>query len=150
MHILIVDDNAFGAYCLSRMLSVVNANVTITIAHNSLAALSAIEEKQPDWVILDGDLQAGDGIQCNGPALLDCIWSLYPDISVVVWTDSDIMNAGFADVFHRYNKPYTDDYCWPKMVKQSRIRRLFQIHEDSFAPGLSDWLTTKYAQDAQE
>lgn len=149
MHILIVDDNAFGAYCLSRLLSLVNAEVNITIVHNSQAALSAIEDKQPDWVILDGDLQAGDGIHCNGPALLDCIWSQYPDLSVVVWTDSEMMRLGFAEVFDRYNKPFTDDYSWPKMVKQNRIRRLFQIHQDAFAPGLSDWYTVKYAQEQE-
>ncbi|WP_367607494.1 response regulator [Legionella sp. W05-934-2] len=147
MNILIVDDNAFGAYCLSRLLSLVNADVSISIVHNSQAALSAIETRQPDWVVLDGDLQAGDGIYCNGPALLDCIWSVYPDISAVVWTDSDAMRLKFAEVFDRYNKPFTEDYCWPKMVKQNRIRRLFQIHQNAFAPGHSDWYSVKHAQE---
>ena len=147
MYILIVDDNAFGAYCLSRLLSLVNPEVSVTIVHNSQAALTAINEKRPDWIILDGDLLAGDGIHCNGPALLDCIWTICPELSVVIWTDSEIMQIGFKDVFQRYNKPYTDDYAWPKMVKQSRIRRLFQIHEDAFAPGSSDWMIAKYAQE---
>ncbi len=146
MHILIVDDNAFGAYCLSRLLSLVSSEVSISIVHDSEKALVAIEEKQPDWLILDGDLHAGDGIHCNGPALLDCIWTLHPDLSVVIWTDSDVMRKGFSEVFSRYNKPFTDDFNWPKMVKQSRIRRLFQIHESAYAPGLSDLLTVKYAQ----
>ncbi|MCC5792773.1 MAG: response regulator [Legionellaceae bacterium] len=121
MLVLIVEDNAFNAFCLSRILSNSIADCQVRIAANSLEAHELIATESVDWVIMDGDLGAGDGLQCNGPALLDALWLNNPELIAVAWSDSASLRQAFAEVFKRHHKPYNAHFCWPKMVNRSHI-----------------------------
>lgn len=70
MRVLIVEDSAFNAFCLRRLLESVVASISVTIVNNSQAALSFVNNYCPDIVIVDGDLGASpDEMNCNGPSL---------------------------------------------------------------------------------
>ncbi|MDI1352503.1 MAG: response regulator, partial [bacterium] len=89
MRVLIVEDNAFNAFCLRRLLESVMTFGTVTIVNNSRAALSLINNYSPDLVIIDGDLGAfNDGLHCNGPELATIILGKYPHLPLIAWSDS--------------------------------------------------------------
>ncbi|KTD18031.1 response regulator [Legionella jordanis] len=123
MRVLIVEDNAFNAFCLTRLLTISNKQIQPIVVENSIQALSYLEENDASFVIMDGDLGASDGIYCNGPALVEMIWQQHPSIAIVVWSDSESMRHAFEDVFRKYNKPLNDYTCWTKVVSQERIRQ---------------------------
>jgi len=124
MHILIVEDSDFNAFCLKRLLESVHQKIQITTVNDSVNALQACENQTFDAIIIDGDLGAGNGLCCNGAALADAIWSKYPQQTLISWTDSDFWRNAFAEVFKQYQKPFNDNYCWPKVVSYDRIRKL--------------------------
>lgn len=126
MNILIVEDHAFSAFCLSRILESNLECCHVRIAANSVEARAAVRSEDFDLIILDGDLGAGDGIHCNGPALADLLWSENPWLSIVVWSDSEKMSAAFAQVFKRYQKAFNAHFCWPKMVGKARVQSFFE------------------------
>lgn len=121
MLILIVEDNAFNAFCLSRILTATLKGCQVKIASDSSEALSMIDADQYDAVIVDGDLGASDGMNCNGPALTDAIWSEYPWITVIAWSDSSSMRQAFSEVFKRHNKLFNEYFCWPKIIQEQSI-----------------------------
>lgn len=124
MRVLIVEDNAFNAFCLTRLLeSVYQQQVQIIVVNDSLSALNYLAQNNVALVILDGDLGVSDGVNCNGPALADAIWSNDPQLPIVAWSDSDSMRSAFAEVFKRYNQLLNEYTCWTKVVSQERIRQ---------------------------
>ena len=126
MLVLIVEDNHFNAYCLSRILTVSHPQCLVRIAADSTTALSMMSSEAFDVVILDGHLGAGDGLNCNGPALADSIWMQYPWMTIVAWSDSTQMQRAFSEVFLRHNKVFSDVFCWPKIVGEQRIQSFWR------------------------
>ncbi|WED43038.1 response regulator [Legionella cardiaca] len=123
MRVLIVEDNAFNAFCLSRLLTTVNKQVQLMVVNDSLSALNYLAENNVSFVVMDGDLGATDGLYCNGPSLAEIIWQKFPELPIVAWSDSDAMRRAFIDVFKQYNKPFNEYTYWTKVVSQERIRQ---------------------------
>ncbi|KTC70180.1 two component sensor and regulator histidine kinase response regulator [Legionella birminghamensis] len=122
MQVIIVEDHAFNAYCLTSLLQEVNPQVTVTLITNSLELNDYLSHSHADLIILDGDLGASDGLRCNGPAVADSLLQTNPMIPLIVWTSSPAMRAAFASVFAEHQLRLSDDNCWPKMVSTDRIR----------------------------
>ncbi|MGQ3889339.1 response regulator [Legionella sp. CNM-1927-20] len=121
MRVLVVEDSTFNAFCLTRLLQVVYTQINVTVVNDSVQALAYLQNNVPALIILDGDLKASDGLECNGPALAHTIWSSYKYIPIIAWTNSEIMRQAFADVFRQHNKPFHDYHCWQKIVSLERI-----------------------------
>ncbi|ASQ44703.1 response regulator [Legionella clemsonensis] len=142
MRVLIVEDNAFNAFCLTRLLTMVNKQIQTTVVSDSLSALNYIAQNNVAFIVMDGNLGATDGIYCNGPALAETIWQQMPKLPIVAWSDSEPMRKAFADVFRQYNKPLNDYTCWTKVVSQERICQslpyLLAQNGDSYFPAKSE------------
>lgn len=123
MRILIVEDGAFNAFCLTQLLEAVFEPVQVVLAKDSISALNELSQNSPALVILDGHLGASDGLYCNGPALASAIWLLNPQMPIIAWSDSEAMRLAFAEVFKQHNKVFNDYTCWTKVVSQERIRQ---------------------------
>ncbi|KTC76987.1 response regulator [Legionella brunensis] len=123
MRVLIVEDNAFNAFCLTRLLTAVNKQIQVIVVGDSLSTLNYLAENDASFIIMDGDLGASDGLYCNGPALAEVIWQKNPELPIVAWSDSENMRRAFIDVFKQYNKPFNEYSCWTKVVSQERIRQ---------------------------
>lgn len=139
MRVLIVEDNAFNAFCLTRLLMLVNKQIQTTVVGDSLSALNYIAQNEVAFIVMDGDLGATDGIYCNGPVLTETIWQQTPQLPIVAWSDSEPLRKAFADVFRQYNKSLNDYTCWSKVVSQERIRQslpyLLAQHCGAYFPG---------------
>lgn len=122
MRVLIVEDGAFNAFCLTRLLEGVCQQVQVNVVSDSLSALNYLMHNNPSLVIVDGYLRVGDGLSCNGPALVDAIWQTNPHLPVIAWSDCENMRHAFAKIFKQYNKPFNEYTCWTKVVSQERIR----------------------------
>lgn len=127
MHILIVEDSDFNAFCLKRLLESVYQNIHIKTVNDSVDALHACEKNTFDAIIIDGDLGAGDGLRCNGAALADSIWNKNPQQYIISWTDSDYWRKAFAEVFRQHRKTLNENSCWPKVVTYDRIRNALSV-----------------------
>ncbi|WP_133128549.1 response regulator [Legionella nagasakiensis] len=123
MRILIVEDNAFNALCLTRLLEATCQHVQVTVASNSYIALKHFEKYQPELVILDGDLGVSEGRYCNGPALADMLWRKYPNTAVVAWTDCNTMRVKFAEIFYQHDKRFNEYSNWTKMISPKHLHQ---------------------------
>ncbi|KTD20186.1 response regulator [Legionella londiniensis] len=123
MLVLIVADNEFNAYCLTRLIEATCNTVQVTMANGSFAALQEMAESKPDLVVLDGDLGVGEGRYCSAPVLADLLWRKFPHISVIAWTDCDEMRLAFAEVFKQHNKQFNEQSIWPKIVYPQHLQR---------------------------
>jgi CheY-like chemotaxis protein len=124
MRILIVEDNAFNAFCLGRLLESVMSLSTVTVVKNSHEALSLIKNNPQDMVIIDGDLSAlNDGVHCNGPELAHILLQQYPHLPVIAWSDSEGMRDEFAQVFKWHEQPINEFKMWTKVVSLDRISK---------------------------
>jgi CheY-like chemotaxis protein len=123
MRILIVEDNAFNAFCLSRLLETINKQIKLKLVNDSLSALCYLAQYEVSLIILDGDLGARAGLKCNGPALADVIWLNHPYIPIIAWSDSEEMRTAFSAVFRQHNKAFNDYSCWKKEVKMDLIQQ---------------------------
>lgn len=128
MRVLIVEDNAFNAFCLRRLLESMKQSVSVTIVNNSRDALSLINYYLPDIVILDGDLGAKGTSFFNGPELANHILQKYPSLPIIAWSDSDLIKKEFAGVLIRYNKLLNEYSIWPKVVSSERIDNTFAYY----------------------
>lgn len=142
MRVLIVEDSAFNAYCLRRLLESVTqsmaSSVQVTIANNSQAALLAIHNRCPDMVIIDGDLGAlKRNTYFNGPELADILLHKYVDLPVIAWTDSDSMLQQFASVFSQHQLQLNEYNCWAKNITMSHIYKTWSHY-------FSDFLGTQF------
>ena len=136
MHVLIVEDNAFNAFCLRRLLESVITSVTITITNNSEAALFHIKGSVPDMVVVDGDLGAvGEGMRCNGPELADVLLHQYPNLPLIAWSDSESMRDAFAQVFRLHDKQVNDFNSWTKVVSLDCICKTWAYYFGEFMGG---------------
>jgi DNA-binding NarL/FixJ family response regulator len=119
MRVLIVEDNAFNAFCLRRLLeSVLGTSCVITVVDNSHAALTLIyRSSAPDLIIIDGQLGAPDsGGYCNSPELANILLYKYPELPIVVWSDEDEVRREFMRVFQAHDRLIQDCYFWNKTV----------------------------------
>lgn len=134
MRVLIVEDNAFNAFCLRRIVESVMTSVSVTIVNNSVAALSLIQNYHPDMVIIDGDLGAAsaDPAYCNGPELIRILLQKYSHLPLIAWTDSDDMRQEFARVFKSYSIPVNEFNSWPKVVSKDRILNTLAYYFDGY------------------
>lgn len=123
MRILIVEDNAFNAFCLSSLLEMINKQIKVKVVNDSLSALCYIAQYEVSLIILDGDLGARQDLKCNGPALADLIWLNHPYIPIIAWSDSEEMRTAFSSVFTQHNKEFNDYSCWKKEVKLDLIQQ---------------------------
>lgn len=126
--ILIVEDSAFNAFCLRRLLESEVTSVIVTIAHDSLAAMSYVNNNVPDMVIIDGDLGATDAPYCNGPALTETLLQQYPYLPIIAWSDSETMREDFAVAFMRHNKHLDKYSIWTKVVARDLIRKTWSYY----------------------
>lgn len=138
MRVLIVEDNAFNAFCLRRLLESMSTSLLVTIVNNSQAALSAMQINVPDIVIIDGELGAHDGIHCNGPALADAIFQKFPHVPLIAWSDSIVMREAFSTIFKQYNRPFNEHSSWTKVISLERIRKTWAYHFEGFMGGQSN------------
>ncbi len=135
MRVLIVDDNAFNAFCLCRLLESVVTSISVTIVNNSQAALSHVNDNLPDMVVMDGDLGTTDELHCNGPALTDALLQKYPYLPIIAWSDSESMREAFAVVFKQYNKPVNEYNTWTKVIGMDRICKTWAYYFGEFMGG---------------
>lgn len=134
MHVLIVEDNEFNAFCLRRLLeSVMTTSSSVTVANNSQAALSLIYNTLPDLVIIDGALGAPEkGAYCNGPELANILLYKYPELPVIAWSDSETMRQEFSDVFAHYDRPINKYNYWAKAVSLEVIHSAWAYYFGGF------------------
>ena len=136
MRVLIVEDNAFNAFCLRRLLESVVTSVSVAIVNNSQSALSLIHSSSPDMIVIDGDLGAlNDGVYCNGPELASVVLQKYPHLPLIAWSDSEVMKEAFAHVFKRHNKPYNEYNNWTKVISHERICKTWAYYFGDFMGG---------------
>ncbi|KTD76611.1 response regulator [Legionella waltersii] len=133
MHVLIVEDNAFNAFCLRRLLESLVEPISVTIVNNSQAALAFIENQGTDVVIMDGDLGPDkDANHCNGPELAEILLNTYPNLPIVAWTDSDSMREAFSSVFIRNGSPLNEYNSWTKSIQLERICKTWAYYFGEF------------------
>lgn len=128
MRVLIVEDNAFNAFCLRRLFESVLSSLSVTVVNNSQAALTELDHNHPDLVVIDGNLGADDGLHCNGPALADLLLQKFPSLPLIAWSDSEPMRIAFAKIFKQHNKPLNEHKIWTKVVSAERIRKTLNYH----------------------
>ncbi|KTD62494.1 response regulator [Legionella shakespearei] len=138
MRVLIVEDNAFNAFCLRRLLESVVASIGVTIANNSQAAMTHINNTSFDMVVIDGDLGAvSDSAYCNGPELAHIILQKNPHLPIIAWSDSESMRDAFALVFKHYDRLYNEYNCWTKVISLERICKTWAYYFGEFMGGQS-------------
>lgn len=138
MRVLIVEDNAFNAFCLRRLLESMVANISVTIVNNSQAALTQFNTGYPDMVVIDGDLGASHSeLLSNGPELADILLQKFPHLPVIAWTDSDLMREAFALVFKKHDKLFNEYNTWTKVISQERICKTWAFYFGEFMGGQS-------------
>ncbi len=119
MRILIVEDNSFNAFCLSRLLEATIRPAQLQVANDADKALLQLNKFRPDLLILDGDL--GKSSHYNGPMLADKIWTSSSECVIVAWTDNIERDSDFAEVFKRHNKDFDHYTRWSKNVSASEL-----------------------------
>ncbi|HDV5711164.1 TPA: response regulator [Legionella pneumophila] len=136
MRVLIVEDSAFNAFCLRRLLESVVASISVTIVNNSQAALSFANNYCPDIVVVDGDLGASpDEMNCNGPELAGILLQKYPQLPIVAWSDSDAMREDFIKVFKSHGLFLNEYNTWPKVIGLERIHKTWAYYFGEFIGG---------------
>lgn len=130
MRVLIIEDNAFNAFCLSRLLESVIASVSIATVSNSHDALSFIETHVPDLVIIDGELNLVDELCTHGPQLAEIILQKYPHLPLISWSDSEFMRGAFAKVFIQHNRLVNEYNTWVKTVSPESIQKTCSYYFD--------------------
>ncbi|WP_298624272.1 response regulator [uncultured Legionella sp.] len=138
MRILIVEDNAFNAYCLRRLLESVVAKVMVTIVNNSQAALSLMNANPADMVVIDGDLGAVQDGYCNGPELAHLLLKKFPLLPLIAWSDSDFMRDEFAVVFNQHLQSLNEYNSWTKAISLERIYKTWAYYFGEFMAGQSE------------
>ncbi|CEG55603.1 response regulator [Legionella fallonii] len=135
MRVLIVEDSAFNAFCLRRLLESEVTSVMVTIVHDSQAAMSSVNNSLPDIVIIDGDLGATDKPYCNGPELTETLLQKNPYLPIIAWSDSDTMREDFASAFMRHNRLLNEYNIWTKVVGRELICKTWAYYFDEFMSG---------------
>ncbi|MBI2785544.1 MAG: response regulator [Legionella longbeachae] len=130
MRVLIIEDNAFNAFCLCRLLELVNPSSLVAIVNNSHDALSALEINIPDLVIIDGELSLIDELSTHGPQLAAQLLQKYPYLPLIVWSDSEFMRGAFAKVFIQHNRLVNEYNTWTKTVSPECIRKTLSHYFD--------------------
>ncbi|QEY53303.1 response regulator [Legionella longbeachae] len=130
MHVLIIEDNAFNAFCLSRILETVIPSVSVTVENNSQDALSAIDNHVPDLVIIDGELNLIDELSTHGPQFAAILLQKHPHLPLIAWSDSEFMRGAFAKVFMQNNRKINEFNSWSKTVSPNDIRKTVEYYFD--------------------
>ncbi len=130
MRVLIIEDNAFNAFCLSRLLESVISSVAIDVVSNSQDALSFIDTHVPDLVVIDGELNLIDEFSTHGPQLAAVILQKYPHLPLITWSDSEFMRGAFAKVLIQYNRLVNEYNTWNKTVSPECIQKTWAYYFD--------------------
>ncbi|WP_115709429.1 response regulator [Legionella sainthelensi] len=130
MNVLIIEDNAFNAFCLSRILETVIPSISVTVENNSQDALSAIEHHVPDLVILDGELNLLNELSTHGPQLAAILLQKHPHLPLIAWSDSEFMRGAFTKVFIQNNRIVNEHNIWSKTVSSNDIRNTVDYYFD--------------------
>ena len=146
MHILVVEDSSFNAFCLRRLLESNLQDVDVTHVSDSLQAIKALNNQPFDLAILDGDLNATDGLCFNGPTLADTIIQSHPMLPLIAWSDDASFQKAFVDVFQSHHRLINDASVWPKMVTPNRIINTFQTLFGAWGQALISVLHPNYYQ----
>lgn len=139
MRVLIIEDNAFNAFCLSRLLESVVATVAIDVVSNSQDALSFIDTHVPDLVVIDGELDLIDEFSTHGPQLAAVILQKYPHLPLISWSDSEFMRGAFAKVLIQYNRLVNEYNTWTKTVSPECIQKTWAYYFDESANEKQDF-----------
>lgn len=130
MRVLIIEDNAFNAFCLSRILESINASMSIETVSNSQDALAWIESQVPDLVIIDGELNLINEFSTHGPQLASVILQKYPHLPLIAWSDSEFMRSAFAKIFSQSNRLVNEYNTWAKTVSPECIQKTLSYYFD--------------------
>ncbi|KTD11957.1 two-component response regulator [Legionella gratiana] len=130
MHVLIIEDNAFNAFCLSRLLETVTVSVSVTVVNNSQDALSAIDINVPDLVIIDGELNLINESSTHGPQLAAILLQKHPHLPLIAWSDSEFMRGAFTKVFMQHNRLVNEYNTWTKTLNPDCIRKTMDYYFD--------------------
>ncbi|KTC83286.1 response regulator [Legionella cincinnatiensis] len=133
MHVLIIEDNAFNAFCLSRILETVIGSVSITVENNSQDVLSAIDSHVPDLVIIDGELNLIDEFSTHGPQLAAILLQKHPHLPLITWSDSEFMRGAFTKVFMQHNRIVNEYNTWSKTVSPNDVRKTLDYYFDELS-----------------
>lgn len=128
MRVLIIEDNAFNAYCLCRLVESVIASVSVNVVTNSRDALSFMDINLPNLVIIDGDLGMVDEWSCHGPQLAALLLQKYPSLPVIAWSDSEFMRGAFAKVFVQNNRLVNEFNTWAKAVSLECVHKTWAYY----------------------
>ncbi|KTC91390.1 response regulator [Fluoribacter dumoffii] len=130
MRVLIIEDSAFNAFCLSRLLESVIASVSIEVVSTSQDALSFLDTQLPDLVIIDGELNLINELSTHGPQLAAVILQKYPHLPLIAWSDSEFMRSAFAKTFTQHNRLVNGFNTWAKTVTPECIKKTWAYYFD--------------------
>ncbi len=130
MRVLIIEDSAFNALCLSRLLESVITSVSVAVVSNSQDALSFINTHVPDLVIIDGELNLINESSTHGPQLAAVILQKYPHLPLISWSDSEFMRGAFAKVFIQHNRLVNEYNTWAKTLSAECIQKTWAYYFD--------------------
>ncbi|MGL5743447.1 MAG: response regulator [Legionella sp.] len=128
MRVLIIEDNAFNAFCLCRLLESAITSVSTTVVSNSQDALSVMEINVHDLVIIDGELNLIDEMSTHGPQLAAVLLQKYPHLPLISWSDSEFMRSAFAKIFIQHNRLVNEYNTWTKAVSLKSIHKTWTYY----------------------
>jgi CheY-like chemotaxis protein len=137
MRVLIVEDNAFNAYCLRRLLESTHYFLNVTVAATSQMALAHLQNQCFDLMIIDGEL-SHESIDLNGPELTQIILEKNPGQHVIAWTDSPEMKEHFAQVFNQYHYGCNEYTLWSKAIHPEHIIKTLMFYFGNKMTGQHD------------
>jgi DNA-binding response OmpR family regulator len=134
LRVLLVDDEQEFVETMADRLQM--RDVQATTAYNGEEALSAMEEKEPDVIVLDLKMPGIDGIE-----VLRRVKKAYPKVEVIILTghgsEQDEEAARDLGAFDYVNKPVDLDDLVPR-IKSAFQKRLEQLEDMSVAVAFAE------------
>ena len=134
LKLLLVDDETEFVDTLADRLRM--RDLEAEIARDGKEALSAVEQEEPDVIVLDVKMPGMDGIE-----VLRRVKDAYPDVEVIILTGhgnpTDEAVARGLGVFDYVRKPVDLDALVPR-IKNAFRRRLFKLEQSSMAAAFAE------------
>lgn len=137
MRVLIIEDNAFNAYCLRRLLESTHYFLNVTVAATSQMALAHLQNHCFDLMIIDGEL-SHEPIPLNGPKLAQIILEKNPKQHLIAWTDSSEMKEQFTEVFNQFHHGCNEYTLWNKTISLEHIIKTLMYYFGNKMTGQHD------------
>lgn len=135
MRVLLVEDNSFIAFCLTRFLKEALVDAHVSVVKDADSAYQAVTHDTPDLLILDGHL-SDDARAETGPEIADKVWQAFPDMAIVACTDSESMKGAFKTIFERHQKAFDKDSNWPKNISdRATVSRVYHKIQGNYWTG---------------